>query len=208
VTSFRELIKTVSPEYEWVGTLGFAAGLSYVVVTLVSSGLEAGAVIATDHPIDPTITVNGTYILYGSMGRMLLGLFLATVGYAITRTGMLTRAVLVGPVQRQVGDAEFGVPAGQITVGLEGVRPGLVRISGAQQRPYFAPLRRARRGEPRKLGPYGVEAGDARPGSAHGDPRLGVPGGQPHAPRARARDHERHAGPLHEVSTAAAARVV
>jgi hypothetical protein len=91
VTGFRELIKSVSPEHEWLGTLGFAAGLSYVVVTLVSSGLEAGAVIATNHPIDPTITVNGTYILYGSIGRMLLGLFLATVGYAITRTGVLPR---------------------------------------------------------------------------------------------------------------------
>jgi hypothetical protein len=91
VTGFRELIKSVSPQHEWIGTLGFAAGLSYVVITLVSSGLEAGAVIASDHPIDPTITVTGTYVLYGSIGRMLLGMFLAAMGYAITHTGALPR---------------------------------------------------------------------------------------------------------------------
>jgi hypothetical protein len=61
------------------------------VITLVSSGLEAGAVIATDHPIDPTITVDGTYILYGSIGRMLVGSFLTALGYAITRTNVPPR---------------------------------------------------------------------------------------------------------------------
>ncbi len=91
VTGFRELIKCVSPQHEWMGTLGFAAGLGYILVTLVSSGLEAGAVIATDHPIDPTITVAGTYILYGSIGRMLLGIFLIAVGYTVTRTRALPR---------------------------------------------------------------------------------------------------------------------
>lgn len=90
-TGFRELVKTVSPRHEWIGGIASAAGLAYVVVTLVSSGLEAGAVIATDHPIDPTISVSGTYILYGSIDRMLLGIFLAAVGYAIGRTRVLPR---------------------------------------------------------------------------------------------------------------------
>lgn len=91
VTGFRELIKAVSPGHEWAGGIASAAGLSYVVVTLVSSGLEAGSVIATDHPIDPTITVPGTYVLYGSIGRMLLAIFLTALGYAISRTGALPR---------------------------------------------------------------------------------------------------------------------
>jgi hypothetical protein len=91
VTGFRELIKSVSPQHEWIGGIASAAGLAYVVVTLISSGLEAGSVIATDHPIDPTITVSGTYILYGSIGRMLLGIFLAALGYAIGRTRALPR---------------------------------------------------------------------------------------------------------------------
>ncbi|WP_330346233.1 hypothetical protein OHA09_34165 [Streptomyces longwoodensis] len=91
VTGFRELVKQVSPAHEWVGTVAFATGLVYATVTLVSSGLEAGAVIATDHPIDPTITVSGTYILYGSIGRLLLTLFLTAVGYGITRAHLLPR---------------------------------------------------------------------------------------------------------------------
>lgn len=76
VTGFRELVKQVDPACEWIGTAAFATGLVYATITLVSSGLEAGAVIAADHPIDPTITVSGTYILYGSTGRLLLALFL------------------------------------------------------------------------------------------------------------------------------------
>jgi hypothetical protein len=91
VTAFRELIKRVDPAYEWVGSMAFAAGLVYAAVTLVSSGLEAGAVIAADPPIDPTITVSGTYILYGSIGRLLLAMFLTTVGYGISRTNLLPR---------------------------------------------------------------------------------------------------------------------
>ncbi|MEU5115669.1 hypothetical protein AB0G64_29690 [Streptomyces longwoodensis] len=91
VTGFRELVKQVSPAHEWVGTVAFATGLVYATVTLVSSGLEAGAVIATDHPIDPTITVSGTYILYGSIGRLLLTLFLTAVGYGVTRAHLLPR---------------------------------------------------------------------------------------------------------------------
>ncbi|WP_439944063.1 hypothetical protein [Streptomyces sp. BBFR115] len=91
VTGFRELIKAADPDREWVGTLAFAAGLVYTTITLVSSGLEAGAVIAADHPIDPTITVSGTYILYGSIDRLVLALFLTAVGYGITRTQVLPR---------------------------------------------------------------------------------------------------------------------
>jgi hypothetical protein len=91
VTTFRELIKSVDSQWEWVANLAFATGLCYVVVTLVSSGLEAGAVIAVDHPIDPTINVSGTYILYGSIGRMLLGFFLVALGYAVIKSRVLPR---------------------------------------------------------------------------------------------------------------------
>lgn len=90
-TLFRELVRAADPTHEWLGTLAFATGLAYATVTLVSSGLEAGAVIAADHPIDPTITVTGTYILYGTIGRILLALFLTAVGLGISRTKLLPR---------------------------------------------------------------------------------------------------------------------
>ncbi|WP_330460193.1 hypothetical protein OIB37_27000 [Streptomyces sp. NBC_00820] len=91
VTAFRELVKVANPAYEWAGTMAFATGLVYATITLVSSGLEAGAVIAADQPIDPTISVSGTYILYGSIGRLMLALFLTAVGYGISRTNLLPR---------------------------------------------------------------------------------------------------------------------
>ncbi|GGY40820.1 hypothetical protein GCM10010326_38630 [Streptomyces xanthochromogenes] len=90
-TAFRELVKAVSPSHEWVGTLAFASGLVYATITLVSSGLEAGAVIAADHPIDPTIAVTGTYVLYGTIGRVMLALFLIALGYGVSRTNLLPR---------------------------------------------------------------------------------------------------------------------
>ncbi|WSQ13632.1 hypothetical protein OG604_41125 [Streptomyces sp. NBC_01231] len=91
VTAFRELVRRVSPAHEWIGSMAFATGLVYATVTLVSSGLEAGAVIAADHPIDPTIDVSGTYILYGSISRLMLALFLTAFGYAVSRTRLLPR---------------------------------------------------------------------------------------------------------------------
>lgn len=91
VTAFRDLVKRVHPDHEWAGSLAFTAGLVYATITLVSSGLEAGAVIAADHPIDPTIDVSGTYILYGSISRLMLAFFLTAFGLAVTRTGLLPR---------------------------------------------------------------------------------------------------------------------
>ncbi|MEU0246489.1 hypothetical protein ABZ192_19575 [Streptomyces sp. NPDC006235] len=91
VTAFRELVKRANPAYEWVGSMAFAVGLVYVAVTLVSSGLEAGAVIAADRAIDPTIAVSGTYVLYGSIGKVLMALFLTVVGFGISRTNLLPR---------------------------------------------------------------------------------------------------------------------
>ncbi|WP_109004287.1 hypothetical protein [Streptomyces rishiriensis] len=90
-TAFRELVARVAPEHGWLGSIAFSTGLVYATVTLVSMGLEAGAVIAVDHPIDPTIDVSGTYILYGSISRLMLGLSLAAFGHAVTRSGVLPR---------------------------------------------------------------------------------------------------------------------
>ncbi|MFJ7152490.1 hypothetical protein ACIQVT_30585 [Streptomyces sp. NPDC100445] len=91
VTAFRELVQRVGPAHAWAGSLTFATGLVYATVTLVSMGLEAGAVIAADHPVDPTIEVSGTYILYGTISRLMLALFLAALGQAVSRTRLLPR---------------------------------------------------------------------------------------------------------------------
>ncbi|SEC08516.1 hypothetical protein SAMN05216532_0422 [Streptomyces sp. 2231.1] len=93
VTSFRELVRLARPDYEWAGSMASAIGLVYTAIALVSTGLEAGAVIAADRPIDPTITVSGTYILYGTISRLLLALFLAALGHVVCRADLLPRWV-------------------------------------------------------------------------------------------------------------------
>ncbi|MEU8573215.1 hypothetical protein [Streptomyces asoensis] len=91
VTALRELVGRVAPDHGWAGSLAFSTGLVYATVTLVSMGLEAGAVIAADHPIDPTVEVSGTYILYGTISKLMLGLFLTALGQAVGRAGLLPR---------------------------------------------------------------------------------------------------------------------
>ncbi|MET8872413.1 hypothetical protein [Nocardia sp. NPDC004604] len=79
--------------YDWVGTVAATAGLLWLAVAFVGTGLEVGAVIQAPDPIDPTITVSGTYILYGTISRLLEGLFLAALGFAVSRTAMLPQWV-------------------------------------------------------------------------------------------------------------------
>ena len=73
------------------GQLASVAGVMWVVVEFVSNGLETGAVIAAPGPIDPTIAVSGTYILYGSSTRLIEALFLIAFAVAVTRTAVLPR---------------------------------------------------------------------------------------------------------------------
>jgi|SRR4051812_18425623 hypothetical protein len=91
MTGIRQLVRLVAPAYEWIGSLAATAGVAWLVVVLVSTGLEVGAVIAAPEPIDPTITVNGTYLLYGTIARLLEGLFTMAFGVAVLRSGVLPR---------------------------------------------------------------------------------------------------------------------
>lgn len=88
-TGFGYLVKRARPELDWLGALITNAGLLWLTVALVSTGLEVGAVIQAPDPIDPTITVSGTYILYGTISRFLEALMLAALGFAAHRTALL-----------------------------------------------------------------------------------------------------------------------
>ncbi|MFD3506721.1 hypothetical protein [Nocardia sp. NPDC058666] len=83
------LVKHRDPEREWFGSLAATAGTAWLTVVLVSTGLEIGAVIAAPEPIDPTISVTGTYVLYGTVSRLMEGLFL--VAFAIAAARLLPR---------------------------------------------------------------------------------------------------------------------
>jgi hypothetical protein len=93
MANLRHLIKLTNPAYEWVATIASTAGLMWVAVEFISNGLETGAVIQSAAPIDPTISVSGTYILYGTVSRLLQGLFMVALAYAALRTRALPRWV-------------------------------------------------------------------------------------------------------------------
>ncbi|MRH93205.1 hypothetical protein GFY24_38295 [Nocardia sp. SYP-A9097] len=89
MTGFGFLVKRAEPEADWLGALATNAGLAWLTVALVSTGLEVGAVIQAADPIDPTITVSGTYILYGTISRFLEALFFCAFGFAVQQTAVL-----------------------------------------------------------------------------------------------------------------------
>ncbi|MEV6279503.1 hypothetical protein [Nocardia sp. NPDC051832] len=89
MSGLRYLVKAHAPQYEWAGGLVTAAGLMWITIAFVAMGLEVGAVIEAPEPIDPTITVTGTYILYGSISKLLMALFLGAFGFVMSKTRLL-----------------------------------------------------------------------------------------------------------------------
>jgi hypothetical protein len=91
-TGIRQLIHRLEPGYDWHGTIAQTAGLLLVVAVLVSQSMEAGAAISTDHDIDTTIEgpfAPAQYLLQGAISRLLMALFLITVGIAVSRLRFL-----------------------------------------------------------------------------------------------------------------------
>jgi hypothetical protein len=93
---FRHLIQKTKPEYEWVATLVFGAGIVWWAVSLVADSLEGGAVLNTlGGNTDPTVVralVEGTLLIYnGSIAFAVTALFMASAGYAILATGAMSK---------------------------------------------------------------------------------------------------------------------
>ncbi|MBL1080016.1 hypothetical protein JK358_37035 [Nocardia sp. 2] len=89
MSCFGQWVKRDAPQYEWIGALAATAGIAWLTVTMVSTGLEVGAAIQAPEPIDPTISVSGTYILYGTISRLLGTVLFAALGFAVLRTRIL-----------------------------------------------------------------------------------------------------------------------
>jgi hypothetical protein len=107
MANLRQLVKQADPAFEWVGNLAATAGLMWVATEFVSNGLETGAVIQSAAPIDPTISVSGTYILYGTISRLLQGLFMVALAYTVLRTRVLPRWVGVSAILMAVLNFAF-----------------------------------------------------------------------------------------------------
>jgi hypothetical protein len=88
----RQLINRVNPAYEWLGTVVQMAGLLWVAMVFVPQSMEVGAAISVHHDIDTTTEgpfAPAQYLMQGGISRLLMALFLITLGIAVSRLKLL-----------------------------------------------------------------------------------------------------------------------
>ena len=94
LAGLRHLIHQARPEYEWLATLVFAAGLVLSTLQLVADGLQGGAALDASSRAEPTVVrglFEASYVFYGAIGLIVAALMLASAGSAILATGALPR---------------------------------------------------------------------------------------------------------------------
>ncbi|MFF0865324.1 hypothetical protein ACFYUV_26490 [Nonomuraea sp. NPDC003560] len=101
MSGVRSLITRADARYEWFGAVAGTAGVAWTIIDMVAKGIEGSNAIKAVEEIDPTRTVP-TYLLYGSMSHLMLVVFGVAFGYAVLRTGALSR---------WVGWSAFGIAA-------------------------------------------------------------------------------------------------
>lgn len=85
---FRLVIREASRDLEWAATVALVSGLMWLSFSFVAQSMEAGTVIVSKVPIDPTVDgalAPGQFLLWGSIGRAMTTLFLSASGMAILR---------------------------------------------------------------------------------------------------------------------------
>jgi hypothetical protein len=93
MSGLSHLVRDADRSFEWLASLAYGAGLSFVAVALVSVALEAGVVFGTpDGSVDPTTDgplAHGNMLIHGSIKRMLTAIYLGAAGYAVSHTRLL-----------------------------------------------------------------------------------------------------------------------
>ncbi len=91
----RHFIQRTRPGYEWLGTAAFGAGLVYTTLTLVADSFEGTVAVdaLTGNPDRSVIRalMEGQYLLFGTMGLLLMALLLAVFGWACAGQGGFPR---------------------------------------------------------------------------------------------------------------------
>jgi hypothetical protein len=94
LAGFRHLIRQARPDYEWVSTLVFGAGLVVIALELAGDALGGGAALDTSVKADPSVVRGlweGSFVFYGAIGLIMSALLLASAGYATLATGVLPK---------------------------------------------------------------------------------------------------------------------
>jgi Kef-type K+ transport system membrane component KefB len=104
LAGLSHLIRVAHAAYEWIASVIYGAGMTWVAVLLVGISLEVGAISGApggtlDPPIDGPLA-NGTMLIHGSIGRALTALILTAAGYAILRTRIFAVWIAAPPHHR------------------------------------------------------------------------------------------------------------
>ena len=87
----RHFIQRTRPGCEWLGRAAFGAGLVYTAITLLADSFEGAiALDALTGSPDPSVIrglMESQYLLFGSMGLLLMALLLAAFGWACAGQG-------------------------------------------------------------------------------------------------------------------------
>ena len=92
----RLLVERTDPALEWLAGLLQTAGLLWVAMVFVPQSMEAGAAISVDKDIDTTTEgpfAAAQYLMQGAISRLLMVLFLVTLGMVVARSGLFRRWV-------------------------------------------------------------------------------------------------------------------
>ena len=86
LAGFRHLIRQARAECEWLGTLVFGVGVAYATITLVGDSLEGtialDALTGSPDPSANRVLMESQYLIFGSVGLILIALLLASAGSA------------------------------------------------------------------------------------------------------------------------------
>jgi hypothetical protein len=94
LVGFREVLRRVAPEHEFLSSLSFHAGFAYIVRVMVADSVQVGAALAHGSPVDPTLIGSGgeaSLLIWGPLARLLTGMFLCSSGGAIMVSGVVPR---------------------------------------------------------------------------------------------------------------------
>jgi hypothetical protein len=89
-TGFQHIIKTIQKKYEWLITLMYNTVCICIAIIFVAHSLEAGGVLnSAGTSIDATqegILAQGTFLLYGSISRLLMAIYMSIIGIITLKT--------------------------------------------------------------------------------------------------------------------------
>jgi len=95
LVGFCHLIRQARTDYAWAAMLVFAAGLVFAMLTLVGDALAGGAALDTvggnAEPVVVRALWEGSILVFGAIGLIIMALFMASAGYAILATAALPR---------------------------------------------------------------------------------------------------------------------